>query len=58
MNRYWPTTHPITFGILQVEMLEEEKKEFLEIRIFNVTNTQVSIGNRWFCFVCYLDQHY
>ncbi|XP_031550541.1 receptor-type tyrosine-protein phosphatase F-like [Actinia tenebrosa] len=39
MNRYWPTTHPITFGVLQVAMLEEEKKEYLETRVFNITNT-------------------
>lgn len=43
MNRYWPTTHPITFGVFQVEMLEEDKKEFLETRVFNITNTMVSI---------------
>ena len=41
MNRYWPTTHPITFGNLQVEMLEEEKKESLETRVFNITDTTV-----------------
>ncbi|EDO48187.1 predicted protein, partial [Nematostella vectensis] len=42
MHRYWPGKQPITFGSLVVEMQDKVKSGHLVVRIFKLTNTEVS----------------